>query len=107
AWKHQANGVRGCHERRADARVEHAVPSMHRLFPKRRAPREGAVFDHLLVSAPGGVHQDIERAGLGHNALEGGGSVSVARVIACDPHDVRWKIGRGDSTAGCINTISK
>src|SRR5690349_12491873 len=50
---------------RADAgAAEHRVPAPQRLFPERLAPRELTVVHHPLVTAPDGVHEDVDAAGL-------------------------------------------
>src|SRR5439155_10171048 len=88
---------------RADAGRKHGVPAPARLPPEGKRPRELAVFDHALVTAPDVVHEQIEPALFSGDTVEHGFDLTVIRMVARDSKARGAEIRLLDRSAGHID----
>ena len=68
----------------AHAGAEHRVPTPERLLPEWLGPGEAAVFDHVFITTPDIIHENVDAAGLTYNRRESGIDLRVFLVVAAD-----------------------
>src|SRR5262249_36305853 len=72
---------------RANAGVEHRIPTPQRLLPKWFGPSERTILDHAFITAPHVVHEDVDSRSLARHELECCRNITIKAMVAANPRN--------------------
>src|SRR5262249_3588280 len=94
---HNQSTLLGNHHRRdqltsavvcANAGCEHSIPAPQRLLPEWFGPGESAMLDHVLITAPNVIDQDINGLGLARELLKSRVLLRCLPMVAPNPDNL-------------------